>query len=192
MLSLRTPNEEISGFFKVKEPGEHLSSYWIGSCFYIQKEEIRFWQRGCWLTLVRGRSTKVDCSPLFPNISSKTTCFEMMTLETLQTSCDKLCWDTWPSMNSLCSCPGWFIERWHWFTLQISSLYILMFTSFLCAIMWLGHGVKGMYLYKLNIPLHWMSIRRGSTRLSSWAPLHFFLRVRQAFLSFVKYPCRNS
>lgn len=98
MLSLRTPNEEITGFFKVKEPGEHLSSYWIGSCFYIQKEEIRFWQRGCWLTLVRGRSTKVDCSPLFPNISSKTTCFEMMTLETLQNSCDKLCWDTWPSV----------------------------------------------------------------------------------------------
>lgn len=84
MQSLRTPSEEISGFFKVNEPGEQ--SVQLPDWFMFLHPERRNKILNKRLTLVGGRSTKVDYSPLFQTFPSIPP--EMMTLETLQNSCD--------------------------------------------------------------------------------------------------------
>lgn len=147
--------------------------------FHTQKEDIRFWLRDCWLTLVRGRSTKVDCSPLFANISSKTSCFEIMTLETLQNSCVWLCWDTQHLMILTLFLPRLIHRE---VTLIYSSncfsLYPRIYQLPLCHYVILPWS-EGIYLFNLNIPLHQMSIRRGSTRLMSFSS--FFLESWASF-----------
>lgn len=79
------------GSSKSKSLENNLSTYWVGSCFYTKNKILTKTVGWFW-------STKVDCSPSFPNIPSKTLCFEIMTLETLQNSCVWLCWSTQPLM----------------------------------------------------------------------------------------------